>query len=102
MDQLRADDDLQPTAPVEGVPIEVQANSMRLLRRMRVAPEHPHELPDQLVAWANSNSLSRPDMAVATGFDLDQVHQIIRETAERDRILTAGALKQQAARHLPA
>jgi hypothetical protein len=101
MNQLRADEDLQPTVPVEGVPVEVQANSMRLLRRMRVAPEHPHELPDQLVAWANSNSLSRSDMAIATGFDLDQVSQIIHETAERDHNLKAHALKQQAARHLP-
>ncbi len=94
-------DDLQPTASVEGVPLEVQAESMRELRRMREQPEHPHELPDQLVALANSNSLSRADMAVATGYALDQVNEIIRETVERDQTMKARALKAQAARHMP-
>lgn len=75
---------------------------MHLLRRIRWVPEHPHELPDQLVAWANSNSLSRQDMAVATGLSVDQVSQIIRQTAERDQSMKARALRAQAARHMPA
>ena len=88
-------------APVWGVPVEVQAESMRLLPRMRDRPEHPHELPDQLVAWANSNSLSRIDMAVALELPLSRVDKIIRDTAIRDQNMKAHALKAQAARHLP-
>lgn len=74
---------------------------MRLLRRMHDEPEHPHELPDKMTAWASSNSLSRQDMAVATGFSLDQIDRIIRETTERDHYIKARALQEQAARHLP-
>jgi hypothetical protein len=94
-------DDLQPTVPVWGVPIDVQAESMRLLRRMRYEPEHPHEFPDQMVAWANSNSLTREDMAAATDLSVEQVNQIIRDTVERDRAMKTNALLKAAARHLP-
>jgi hypothetical protein len=93
--------DLQPTAPVPGVPVETQADSMTLLRRMAVAPDHPHELPDQLVAWASSNSLSRADMAVATGFSLSEINDLIRETAERDLRIKGEALRERANRHMP-
>jgi tyrosyl-tRNA synthetase len=68
---------------------------------MRDASEHPHELPDQLVAWATPNSLSRQDMALATHLTLEEVDRIIRETVERDRTTTAHALQAQAARHMP-
>jgi hypothetical protein len=93
--------DLQPVAPVSGVPIETQAESMRLLRRMRCEPAHPHELVDQMAAWANSNSLSREDMAVATGYYVEEVSRLIRETVERDRANQSRALLAAAARHMP-
>jgi hypothetical protein len=83
------------------VSIEMQAESMRLLRRMRDQPEHPHELPDQLVAWASSNSLSRIDMAAALEAPVNRVDEIIRHTAIRDQNMKARALTAQAARHLP-
>lgn len=97
---MLASNDFRPTAPVHGVPLDVQADSMRDLHRMSVAPEHPHELADQMVAWASSNSLSRADMAVATGLSVDEVRGIIRETAERDQDMTTRALRERAARHL--
>lgn len=99
--QVLAVDDLQPTAPIAGVPHEVQAESMRLLRRMRYVPEHPHEFPDQLVAWASSHSLSRQDMAVAAGLSVEQISNIIRETAERDQHMKAHTLQAQCSRHMP-
>jgi hypothetical protein len=100
-DSLPAADDLLPKNPVPGVPTALQAESMRLLRRMRRAPKYPQELADQMAAWALSNSLSREDMAVATELTLDQVNKIIRETAERDRDLTTHALRERVARHMP-
>ena len=63
-----ADDDLQPTHPLPHVPIEVQAASMRALRAMH------SEIPvaylrrgGRMTAWALSNTVSREDMAIATG-----------------------------------
>ena len=52
-----------------------------------------------MTAWALSNSLSRQDMAVATGLAKSRVDQIIRETYELERSLSARACAQRVARH---
>ncbi len=59
------------------------------------------ERDEIMVALAMSNSLSRPDMAIATGLAKSRVDQIIRETYERDRALAARAMTARMARHLP-
>ena len=77
---LLADEDLQPTHPVPQVPIEVQAASMRLLRAMHNEIPLGYQTRDgQMTAWALSNSLSRWDMAIATGLAKSRVDQIVRD-----------------------
>ena len=77
---LLADADLQPTHPVPHVPIEVQAASMRALRALHNEIPLGYQKRDgQMTAWALSNSLSRQDMAIATGLAKSRVDQIVRE-----------------------
>jgi hypothetical protein len=72
---------LKPTHPVPHVPIEIQAASMRNLRAMHNEIPLGYQKRDgQMTAWALSNSLSREDMAIATGLAKSRVDQIIRET----------------------
>lgn len=78
---LLPDDDLRPTRPVPHVPIEVQAESMRALRAMHNEIPLGYQRRDgQMTAWALSNSLSRDDMAIATGLAKSRVDQIVRES----------------------
>ena len=78
---LLPDVDLQPTHPVPHVPTEVQAASMRNLRAIHNEIPLGYQKRDgQMTAWALSNSLSREDMAIATGLAKSRVDQIIRET----------------------
>jgi hypothetical protein len=77
---LLPDDDLQPTHPVPHVPVEVQAASIRALRAMHNEIPLGYQKRDgKMTAWALSNSLSRQDMAIATGLAKSRVDQIIRE-----------------------
>jgi hypothetical protein len=73
-------DDLQPTHPVPDVPIAVQAASMCVLRAMHNEIPLGYQKRDgQMTAWALSHSVSREDMAVATGLAKSRVDQIVRE-----------------------
>jgi hypothetical protein len=71
------DDDLQPTRPVPHVSIEVQAASMRAMHNE--IPLGYQKRDGQMTAWALSDSLSREDMAIATGLAKSRVDQIVRE-----------------------
>jgi hypothetical protein len=78
--ELLPDADLQPTHPVPHVPVEVQAASMRALRAIHNEIPLGYQKRDgQMTAWALSNSVSREDMAIATGLAKSRVDQIIRE-----------------------
>jgi len=77
---LLPDEDLQPTHPLPHVPLEVQAASMRELRAMHNEIPLGYQRRDgQMTAWALSNSLSRHDMAIATGLAKSRVDQIVRD-----------------------
>jgi hypothetical protein len=75
---LLPDEDLQPTCPVPHVPVDIQAWAMRRLRALH------NELPldfrrrdEQMTAWALTKSLSREDMALATGLARSRVDEIV-------------------------
>jgi hypothetical protein len=77
---LLPDDELQPAHPVSHVPMEVQAASMRTLRAMHNEIPLGYQKRDgQMTARALSNSVSREDMAIATGLAKSRVDQIVRE-----------------------
>lgn len=99
---LPVDLDLQPTQPVPGVDVELQAQSMRKLRELH------NEIPNgyikrdrQVQAWALSNSLSRQDMAVAIGVHKTRVDQIVRELTLLDQERKAREIIDRMRRHMP-
>jgi hypothetical protein len=95
-------EDLQPTNPVHGVPIEVQAESMRKLRAMHnEIPNSTIQRDRQMQAWALSNSLSRQDMAVAVGLVKSRVDQIIRDLTLLDQARNAREAYDRLRRHMP-
>lgn len=94
--------DLQPTNPVHGVPIAVQAESMRKLRAMHnEIPNSTINRDRQMQAWALSNSLSRHDMAVAVGLVKSRVDQIIRDLTLLDQARNAQEAYERLRRHMP-
>jgi hypothetical protein len=100
--QLLPETELQPNNPIRDVPVERQAESMRELRAAQnKAAAGFRERDDLMTAWALSNSLSRQDMALATGLAKSRVDQIIRETYEHERALTAQVCADRVARHMP-
>jgi hypothetical protein len=100
--QLLPKTDLQPTNPIRDVPLDIQAESMRRLRAAHNQAALGYRERDGLMtAWALSNSLSRQDMAVATGLAKSRVDQIIRETYEHERATTAQECAERVARHMP-
>jgi hypothetical protein len=100
--QLLPDIDLAPTNPVRDVPLESQTEAMRELRAAHNRAALGYRERDGLMtAWALSSSLSRQDMAIATGLAKSRVDQIIRETYEHERALTARACAERVARHTP-
>jgi hypothetical protein len=77
---LLPDEDLRPTHPVPHVALDVQAASMCTLRALHNEIPLGYQRRDgQMTAWALSNSLSRPDMGIATGLAKSRVDQIIRD-----------------------
>lgn len=96
------DVDLRPTNPIPDVPVDRQSREMRRLRdaHNRIALGY-RERDEIMVALTLSNSLSRHDMALATGLAKSRVDQIIRETYETDRAEVAQAAMARVARHLP-
>lgn len=94
--------DLQPTNPVQGIPLEVQAESMRQLRAMHNAiPTSTINRDRKMQAWALSNSLSRQDMAVAVGLVKSRVDQIIRDLTLLDQARNAHDAYERLRRHMP-
>lgn len=93
---------LHPTKPVPGVPVNVQVEHMRELRELQNQISVGYlSRDDRMVALVLSNTLSRADMAVATGLAKSRVDQIIRETAARDEDRRAQAARERTSRHLP-
>lgn len=85
--QLLPDVALQPHDPVPSVSVESQEAKMRELRAAHNKAALGYRERDGLMtAWALSNTVSRRDMARATGLAKSRVDQIIREThlAERE------------------
>lgn len=93
-------DPLMPTRPIHGVSVEVQADHMRELREAQNQIVDGHLRRDGLMhAWAASNTLSRHDMAIATGLAKSRVDQLIREAAERDILHRNKGLLERVRRH---
>src|SRR4051794_33079783 len=96
------DDVLAPTRPIRDVPIDVQAGHMRELRGAQNQIADGHAVRDGLMhAWALSSTLSRHDMAVATGLAKSRVDQLIREAAERQVATWNAVARERVARHMP-
>jgi hypothetical protein len=99
---LLPDEALTPTRPVPGVPLVVQEDHMRELREAQNQIANGHAVRDGLMqAWALSNTLSRHDMAVATGLAKSRVDQLIREASERDIARRNREAAQRVRRHMP-
>lgn len=99
--QALPDDELTPAHPVPGVSIEVQKDHMRELRNAQNRIADSHAIRDSLMqAWALSNTLSRDDMALATGLHKSRVDQLIREATERDIARLNEAARERVARHM--
>ncbi len=85
-----------------GVPPERQAEAMRELRAMHNQIPNGYLKRDrQMQAWALSNSLSRRDMAIATGLVKSRVDQIIRELTLADEAWKSREAVERVRRHLP-
>jgi len=100
---LLSDEHLQPTDPVPGVPLERQVEAMHELRAMHNQIPNGYLKRDrQMQAWALSNSLSRRDMAIATGLVKSRVDQIIRDLTLADQARKSREAVERVRRHLPA
>ena len=95
------DEDLTPSRPISDVPIDVQKDHMLELRRAQNQIADGHAVRDGLMhAWALSNTLSRHDMAIATGLVKSRVDQLIREAYERDVWRRNREARERVERHL--
>ena|SRR5690349_24820807 len=95
--------DLTPTHPIPGVPRAVQQAHMRELRAAQNGIANGHAVRDGLMlAWSLSNTLSRHDMALATGLAKSRVDQLIREAAEREIVRRNAEAAERVRRHMPA
>jgi hypothetical protein len=84
--QLLPDVALQPQNPVPSISIESQEAKMKELRAAHnKAALGYRERDDLMTAWVLSNTLSRQDMARATGLAKSRVDQIVRETYLAER-----------------
>src|SRR4051812_13930118 len=98
---LLPDEELQPTDPVPHVPIERQAQEMRELRAMHnQIPNGYLNRESQMQAWALTTSLSRRDMAIATGLVKSRVDQIVRDLTLGDASRRSREAVERVRRHL--
>lgn len=73
------------------------------LRRAQNGIVNGHAIRDGLMlAWSLSNTLSRHDMALATGLAKSRVDQVIREASEREIVQRNAAAAERVRRHMPA
>jgi hypothetical protein len=87
---------------VPHVPVQRQAAAMRELRAMHNQIPNGYLARDrQMQAWALSNSLSRRDIAVATGLVKSRVDQIIRDLTLDDSARKSREAVERVRRHLP-
>jgi hypothetical protein len=94
------DDELVPSRPLPDVPISVQVAHMRELRAAQNGIAARYRQRDALMqAWALSNTLSRADMAAATGLAKSRVDQLIREATEQDIERRNAAAAERVTRH---
>jgi hypothetical protein len=100
--------DLLPAEPlplvrtVIGVDVDVQLTHKRELREAQNNIAASYIERDRLMqARALSNTLSREDMADATGLVKSRVDQLIRDITLQDAARRNAALAEQTARHLP-
>jgi hypothetical protein len=97
--ELLSDEPLEPTRPVPGVSLEVQIKHMLELRAAQNDIAQGFLRRDQLMqAWALSNTLSREDMAIATGLAKSRVDQLIREITLRDAAIRNATAAERMAR----
>lgn len=102
LDHLPLAPALEPTRPIPDVSIESQRAKMVELREAQNGIADRFEQRDRLMqAWAGSNTLSRHDMAAATGLAKSRVDQLIRELTERDMAMATAAGRALVARHSP-
>jgi hypothetical protein len=87
--------DLQPTNPMAGVPLYRQAARMRELH----ATADLATRDDLLYRLDNAGSLSRADMALATGLLEAEVGRIIRHRWEHDAELRHRRAEERSTRH---
>lgn len=75
---------LKPAKPVPGVSVAVQSEHMLELRQLQNNVAQGYwARDDRMAALALSHTLSREDMAVATGLAKSRVDQVLRELAAR-------------------
>lgn len=96
------DDPLHATKPIPGVPLDVQSGHMLELRQLQNSIAAGYDArDDRMLALALSDTLSRADMAVATGLAKSRVDQLIRGRSawyDEQRRLAAA---ERVVRHLP-
>lgn len=96
------DEDLRPTFTTRHHDYERQIESMRELRQLSNGVASAYRRRDELMqALALSNSLSREDMARATGLAKSRVDQIIRELTEEDQRRRNVEALERVRRHMP-
>lgn len=95
-------DELLPTFTRSYHDYGSQVASMRELRELsnNIATGY-RQRDKRMQALALSGSLSREDMARATGLAKSRVDQIIRELTEEDARIRAVAAEERVSRHMP-
>jgi hypothetical protein len=99
---ILAADELLPTFTTRHHDYDSQVASMRELRELSNGIANAYRRRDRrMQALACSGSLSREDMARATGLAKSRVDQIIRELTLADRAVKAQRALEQMRRHMP-
>ena len=100
--ELLDESDLRPTFTRHYHDYESQVASMRELRDLSNGVATAYRQRDRrMQALALSGSLSREDMARATGLAKSRVDQIIRELTEEDARQREAAARERLLRHVP-
>jgi DNA-binding transcriptional regulator LsrR (DeoR family) len=79
--------------------LEAEARRVETMRELRSL--EGQQLADRLLGLAYSNSLSREEMAVATGLSVEAVNSMIREYAEQRAHARNIAALEMVRRHMP-
>jgi DNA-directed RNA polymerase specialized sigma24 family protein len=82
-------------------PREAEAETRRAETMSELAGLSGQPLADRMLALVLSNSLSRDDIAAATGLTVDKVNTLIQEHSEHLARTRSIAAQEMVARHLP-